>query len=564
MRLPLALLLLAWASGQHVTGYLAAQEKKTPEADAAYESGNSALERGEIDQAIAEFRKATQLDPSFAFAYAGLGRALHNKKDVEGARAAFRMAIQLKPYFAEAHYQLGAVLSEIGQREVAISEFREALRLEPSLWDAYDRLVGVLCEQQDFDGAIRVFKEALRDRMVRDLTSMGTACPTYEAHLAVLREKVSASPDDPNAHNELGWALTNFDPFSPSSGLEQAVKYFREAIRLNPKNAEAHRNYGYLLRRIGDVDHALQEFGKALDLDSDDAETHLEMGDTLLYKGDLAAALTHYHEVLRVEPENRYARRMVLRLITTQGQPERAIAQLREIVQRDLGFAEAHEALGWQLWNECAVAEAKSHFQEALRIKPELTGARSGLSRALGYEGDLEGAILEELEAERLLSGGGRHGSFLMGDRGMIKRFLAQFIGQCEPKRLPAGGAATEEAPGKPTIVPPDRGPAELRKESPVLEPANDQTKRLIHRVDPEYPPLAKMAGVGGTVRMQAVIGKDGKLRDLKVVAGHPLLVKAALEAVEQWKYEPLVINGKAVEVSTEVEVTFPPSKSRR
>ena len=79
----------------------------------------------------------------------------------------------------------------------------------------------------------------------------------------------------------------------------------------------------------------------------------------------------------------------------------------------------------------------------------------------------------------------------------------------------------------------------------------------LIHRVQPEYPPLAKAAGIQGAVVLQAVIGRDGGIEKLRVVSGHPLLVQAAVKAVEQWRYKSYCLNGEAVEVETQVTVNF-------
>jgi periplasmic protein TonB len=78
-----------------------------------------------------------------------------------------------------------------------------------------------------------------------------------------------------------------------------------------------------------------------------------------------------------------------------------------------------------------------------------------------------------------------------------------------------------------------------------------------IHRVEPPYPPLAKQAHVSGTVEIEAVIGVDGRLREIHVKNGHPLLVKAATDAVKQWIYEPTLLNGVPVEVVGVILVTF-------
>jgi protein TonB len=80
---------------------------------------------------------------------------------------------------------------------------------------------------------------------------------------------------------------------------------------------------------------------------------------------------------------------------------------------------------------------------------------------------------------------------------------------------------------------------------------------KLVYHLNPEYPPLAKMARIQGTVLLEAIIGKDGTVQELKVLNGHPLLARAALDAVQSWRYQPTLLNGEPVEVLTEITVRF-------
>jgi len=80
---------------------------------------------------------------------------------------------------------------------------------------------------------------------------------------------------------------------------------------------------------------------------------------------------------------------------------------------------------------------------------------------------------------------------------------------------------------------------------------------RLLNKVEPVYPQLARNARVQGQVVLTAIISKDGAIQDLRVLSGHPLLVPAALDAVRQWRYKPYLLSGEPVEVETTVTVIF-------
>lgn len=86
---------------------------------------------------------------------------------------------------------------------------------------------------------------------------------------------------------------------------------------------------------------------------------------------------------------------------------------------------------------------------------------------------------------------------------------------------------------------------------------AQAQALKLVHTVQPEYPPDAKKAGIQGTVALKAVIGKDGSVEELRVVSGPCRLARSALEAVYRWKYEQTLVYGKPVGVETVIRVIY-------
>jgi len=113
-------------------------------------------------------------------------------------------------------------------------------------------------------------------------------------------------------------------------------------------------------------------------------------------------------------------------------------------------------------------------------------------------------------------------------------------------------GASIAAAPPAPQPKPNTDSAVPKRIRSSSLELA-----RLVHRVEPVYPPLAKLAHVSGTVELTAVIGIDGHVRELKALSGNPLLIRAALDAVSRWIYAPPILNGERVEAIAPVTVNF-------
>ena len=98
-----------------------------------------------------------------------------------------------------------------------------------------------------------------------------------------------------------------------------------------------------------------------------------------------------------------------------------------------------------------------------------------------------------------------------------------------------------------PEVLPPRR----IRRGGRVQEAL------LIQRVPPVYPREAVEQAIAGLVVLEAIIGIDGSIHEIKVVSGDPLLAASTVAAVKQWRYRPTELNGTAVEVITRIEVTF-------
>jgi protein TonB len=98
---------------------------------------------------------------------------------------------------------------------------------------------------------------------------------------------------------------------------------------------------------------------------------------------------------------------------------------------------------------------------------------------------------------------------------------------------------------------PPKAAPSRIRVGGNVA------AAKLIRQVTPVYPTIAKTAHISGTVTLHAIISKDGSIEQLEYVSGPPLLMRNAMDAVRQWRYNPTLLNGEPVEVDTTISVVF-------
>jgi protein TonB len=104
-----------------------------------------------------------------------------------------------------------------------------------------------------------------------------------------------------------------------------------------------------------------------------------------------------------------------------------------------------------------------------------------------------------------------------------------------------------------PALPPPPKAAAPSR----IKQGGQVTAASIITQTRPVYPALARQARIQGNVVLHAIIDKEGKVAQLEVISGHPLLVQSALDAVKQWRYKPTQLNGDPVEVDTTITVTF-------
>lgn len=120
------------------------------------------------------------------------------------------------------------------------------------------------------------------------------------------------------------------------------------------------------------------------------------------------------------------------------------------------------------------------------------------------------------------------------------------------PEGIPPG--IGESGPSRPAPPPP---PEPVEKTPRVVQMSHVDPAMLIRRVEPAYPVLARAAHREGRVELRAIISTDGSIRSLEVISGDALFIRDSYNAVLQWRYRPLILNGQAVEVDTHITVVF-------
>jgi tetratricopeptide (TPR) repeat protein len=234
---------------------------------AHFNLGNAYQQKGETDQAMAQYQNALQINPGYAEAQYNIGDLLLRKGRLDEAMVHFQKAVQIEPDYAQAHYTLGIALWQTGRTDEAIASYQRAVQLRPDYADAHYNLGTSFLQQGKMDEAILHFQKALEIK-----------------------------PDNAQADNNLGAALQE------RGRLDEAIASYRKAAQLRPDYADAQFNLGRALLQKGRVDEAISHLQEVVQMRPDDAEAHGKFGNALCQKGRIAEGMSQLQQALQINP----------------------------------------------------------------------------------------------------------------------------------------------------------------------------------------------------------------------------------------------------------------------
>jgi tetratricopeptide (TPR) repeat protein len=392
------------ASAAEQVRWLQAAVTVAPENGAAhYNLGSALADKGDLNGAIAHFRKAAQLAPKTAVAYFYRSDVPKDEADLDAAIAVSPKKIELDPPTdARAYVLLGSWLKADGNLDGAMDSYRKAIELEPRYARAHQYLGIVLSKKGDRDGAIAHYRKAIE------------VVPKYVG-----------------AHYNLGNALKE------KGDLEGAIGCWRKSIELNPKHDKSYTNLGLALQVRGDKDGAIDHFRKAIKLNPKQVEAHTGMGSALRAKGDLDGALPYFHKAVELAPKSALTHTNLGVVLRDKGDLDGAIANCRAAIELDGKYAPAYHNLGLALKDKGDVDGAIDQLREAVKLAPKNALAHSNLGLALRAKGDLDGALLHLHRTVKLAPTALAHDwlGFVLREKGDLDGAIANFRAAIELDR---------------------------------------------------------------------------------------------------------------------------------
>jgi TonB family protein len=343
----------------------------------------------------------------------------------------------------------------------------------------------------------------------------------YQEAIADFEKAASLSPNYATAHLYLGSAymalwIPGANSLENSQNARAADVEFRRVLELEPQNITALSNLA--------------------SLSFDEANALLGPQQAAQKKVKLDEARAFYQRILQVDPANQNAYYTLGVIAWMQVHlpllEARASLGMRPEVAGPLTDPVLRQSL--KSTYGLVIDEGILNLAAAIRINPQYDDAMAYMNLLIRQRADLRDTSTD-----------------YANDISTADQWLQQAL---DAKRAKVRPSAIAGAPPPPPPPPP---PAPARLGTQPVRIGGTVERHLVRRVEPAYPPLARQARIEGSVRFSATIGTDGKVLQLDLVSGHPLLVPAAREAVQQWIYQPTLLNNEPVEVVTDVTINF-------
>ncbi|MGO9244110.1 MAG: tetratricopeptide repeat protein [Verrucomicrobiia bacterium] len=218
----------------------------------------------------------------------------------------------------------------------------------------------------------------------------------YCSSIAIWDDTVAKCPQNPRAHHNLGFELSQIGK------LQEAIGQYEQALRIEPDYAEAHHDLGLALSQIGKIQEAIGQYEQALLIEPDYAKARNNLGVALSQAGRFAEGIGQYEQALRIKPDYAEVHYNLATALEQTGRVPEAIQHYEQALRIMPEYAEAHYNLGNDFLREGKVSDAIAHYEQALRIKPDYAEAHSNLGIALAQTGKIKEAIAHYEQALRI------------------------------------------------------------------------------------------------------------------------------------------------------------------
>ncbi|MDP3701017.1 MAG: tetratricopeptide repeat protein [Hylemonella sp.] len=367
------------------------------------ESGLELEAQARLEEALAHYQKAIQLQPELARAHFLRGNILLDRGDAAAALDAYGLAVRYKPDSSGAHCNLGNAHLQLADPLQATAAFTQALALKPGLPDA---IAGLQAAQQlaseqaqaffgqglaaqeggREDEAIRTYRQALTLNCehvdaLNNLAGILVRSGEKDEAVQLLLHAANLAPDSTAIFLNLGDALCLQRRWA------EAVASYQRAGQLDPGNVQAPLRIGDALRAARKPDEAAAAYRQALQIDPLQLGAFLGLAAILIDGDELDAAQAHCLQVLALDPDN--ARANILRgLIYRKRQHgSDAMACFRKALATQPDLVEAHIHLGAAFQETGDFDAASVCYQKALALQPGSAAAHCGVGTLLQRSG---------------------------------------------------------------------------------------------------------------------------------------------------------------------------------
>ena len=334
-----------------------------------------------------------------------------------------------------------------------------------------------------------------------------------------------------------------------SARYAEAVAAFQKATELDPGSVTAHLYLAtaYMQQFIPGAESAdnrevwqkaMDEFERVLALDAGNKVAVQSEASLYLNAKKWEEARSRYKQLLAVDPNNKDAYYTLGFIDWSQWYPAYSAARqgagMRLEDPGPIPDAALRASLAAQ-WN-ATLEDGIWNLNRALELDPKYDDAMAYLNLFLRERADLRDTRAEYLQEVQA------------ADQ-WVQKALETKKEKAQMHNAGNGGFAPPP--------PPPPGPAGGFQGGGGGDRTPMVRARIVSQVAPVYPPLALQARVQGTVRFLATIDRQGRVSNLQVQSGHPLLIQAAIEAAKQWVFEPTLLNGQPVEIRSQLDVNF-------